>query len=424
MASRTVTPPDNQIHRLLQIQVGEEGTAALVAALFALLEAGRSLSWNAADAMLFHRFGVDGMPFMFIALGSISAFATLTYAASLRHFEKGPLYRVLFLLFGLILGGERAMAYLDLPVLYPALWLTVNVLNTLLATIMWNVAVDACDSRQTGRLFSLFASAGILGSIMGNLLTGPLEHMAGTENLILLYAGLLLVGMALINATIQRSSPLKPAQQTRSNVRASVGVGFEIVRGSKLLQLVAFSSLLTTLLYFSFSFPFNKVVAESFATEGDAAAFLGTFSAIVTAATFMVSFFVANRLYQRFGVVNTALVLPLTYLVGFALLAANSSLAVAIVARLAQMTVHVGLGVSAFNLFFNIVPSQNRDQVLSFNAAVPKQLGVILSGVLLVLVEGALDVHVFLAMGMSLALVCACLLWQARTAYRMAPAQA
>jgi ATP/ADP translocase len=413
-----------QLSTIISVQTDEIETVVSVGMLFAVLEAGRSLAWNTADAMLFHRFGVDVMPFLFISLGSISALTILTYAVCLRHFDKTSFYRVLFLLFGFILVAERAIVALDLPLLYPVVWLTINILNALLAAIMWSLAMDACETRQAGRVFSLFASAGILGSIIGNLLTGPLDRMLGTENLIILYAGLLMVGMSLINSILQQSDSRRPAWQTHASVWASLSDGFDIVRGSKLLHLVACSSLLTTLLFFSFSFPFNKVVAASFATEGEVANFLGTFSAIVTGATFLVSFFAAKRLLRQIGVANTALILPFTYLIGFGLLAANSSLAVAIIARLAQMTVHVGLGVSAFNLFFNAVPPQHRNQVLSFNCAVPKQLGVVLSGVLLVLVERALDIHMLLAMGMVLALVCAYLLWQARTEYRMAPAQA
>ncbi|MEW6569335.1 MAG: hypothetical protein AB1449_14470, partial [Chloroflexota bacterium] len=51
------------------------------------------------------------------------------------------------------------------PALYPVQWLTANIINALLGTLVWSVAGEVCNARQAKRLFPLFASAGIVGGV-------------------------------------------------------------------------------------------------------------------------------------------------------------------------------------------------------------------------------------------------------------------
>ena len=97
---------------------------------------------------------------------------------------------------------------------------------------------------------------------------------------------------------------------------------------------------------------------------------------IATAVTFLVSLFVASRLYARIGVVNAVLLLPSAYLAGFVLFALNFSLINAALARLLQLIVLGGIAGTAYSTFFNVVPSDKRGQVRSFDSGVPEQIGV------------------------------------------------
>ena len=50
----------------------------------------------------------------------------------------------------------------------------------ILGTFVWNIAGEVCDARQAKRLFPLFTSAGILGSVIGNAVTGVIARLLGT----------------------------------------------------------------------------------------------------------------------------------------------------------------------------------------------------------------------------------------------------
>lgn len=400
---------------LLKIRPQEWRLVLLVAALFLCVQAGQGLGDNAASAIFFLRYGVENLPYMYMLLGVLTFLITLLYTVGLGRFLKRRFFS------GLLAGAiamlllERLAVQFELPAFYPLLWLSISVLAMILGTFVWNVAGEVCDPRQAKRLFPLFASAGILGSVVGNLITGAAAQALGTENLLVLYALLLGLGWWLT-----RQIPLGaslPVTGRQSSILADLRAGFDFARSSVLLRLMALASILFSVLYFSVAFPFSKVAAASFPDEAGVAGFLGLFSSITTAVTFLVSLLIANRVYARLGIVNSILMLPLTYIFGFAVFAAAYSLPGAVTARFTQLVILSGLAGTAWNALFNIAPPEKRGQVLAFNNGVPSQVGVILSGVLLVLGGSLLTTVQIFWMGIAVALICLLVVWRMRKAY-------
>lgn len=372
---------------------------------------------NAASALFFLRFGVDFLPYMYIMLGALTFVTTLTYSTGLGRFQKSRFFPVLLAGFALLLVVERGTVFLDFPALYPILWLTVNGIGMILGTLIWNVATDVCNSRQAKRLFPIFTSAGILGSVLGNSITGYVADQLGTENLLIVYAFLLILTLVVVRfiATLNTSFTSKPVSS--SSLLKDFRTGFDVVRGSRLLRLSAYASVLFSVLFFSISFPFSKVAAASFPDEASVAGFLGLFSGIATAVTFFVSLFLANRVYSCLGIINSVFLLPVTYLVGFAVFGLSYTLSGAIFARFSQLVLLSGVCSAAWSAMYNVVPSQRRGQVVAFDNGVPSQIGVVLSGVLLILGEKILTTQQIFLMGMVVAVACAIIVWRMRGAY-------
>jgi HEAT repeat protein len=410
---------------LLQIRPGEERRVALVAALFALIEAGRGLGSNAADALFFRRFGVENLPYMFLLLGATNFLVSLTYAAGLGRFDKRRFFVTILPALAAVLLVERAAIGLDpsagsgqgAAALYPVLWISVNIISSVLGLLTWNIAGEVCDARQAKRLFSLFVSAGILGGVAGNFATGPIARLLQTQNLLIVYAAILLAALALTRAITRQFFRPAHRREAGASFLDEVRAGFDYVRGSPLFKIMAVAAVLFSILYFSISFPFSKAVSTALPGEAEVAGFLGVFSGIVTAVTFFVSLFVANRLYTRLGVVNAVFLLPFAYLIGFVLFAVDYSLASAVVARSLQLVVLGGIAGTAYSTFFNVVPSDRRGQVRSFDSGVPEQIGVALSGVLLILGERVLSTTQIFVMGMIVAAACGALVWRMRREY-------
>jgi HEAT repeat protein len=412
------------VGRALKVRPEEWRLVSLVGALVLCLQAGQGLGDNAASALFFLRYGVDFLPFMYLLLG-VSTFAlTLGYSAGLGRLNHRRFFQWLILgLIGLLLAERLALAR-PFAALYPILWLTVSCMGMILGTFVWNLAGEVSDPRQAKRLFPLFTSAGILGSVLGNALTGLVARAIGTESLLLLYACLLGAAYILTRAITQRFFKPKPATRSRASVVAELRSGFDFVRGSRLMQLVASASVLFSVLFFSVAFPFSKVVTASFPDEAGVAGFLGLFTSITTAVTFLVSLLLANRIYARLGIVSSILILPLTYIVGFIVFAGSYSLPGGILARSLQLVVLGGIASTAWSALFNVVPSQRRGQVLAFENGVPSQIGVVLSGVLLILGDRILAPRQVLLMGLAVGMACGWIVWRMRGAYGAALLQA
>ena len=374
--------------RLLALRPGEGRIVALLAGLFATIEAGRGLGEVAADTLVISRFGAESLPYLFIALGMASMVVALAYGAGIGRFDRRRFLVSVLVAFAAVVLVERLLVMGDASAVVPVVWISVYVIGAILLTVMWTVAGAALDARQAKRLFPICTSAAIIGGFIGTLSAGPLAATVGTENLLVVYAALLLAGGGLTAATAG-GSPRRDAPEPATTLLAELRAGFDYVRASRLLRLVAAAYVLFAVLLFSLSFPFLRAMGEGFDSEAELATALGFLSAAITGASFLISVFVANRLYARVGIAGAALALPLVYLGGFALWLVQFNLATAMVVRFAQQVTQRGISNAAWGALYNVVPSRRRPQALAFIDGVPGQLGTSLSGVLL-LVVGAL----------------------------------
>ncbi len=405
---------------LLKVRPEEGRLVLLVGFLFLFIQAGQGMGDNAASALFFLRFGVDFLPYMYLILGGVTFILTLAYSAGLGRLGRNRFFPLLILGLVLLLLIERLALIHPFLFLYPILWLTVSCMGMMLGTFTWNLAGEVSDARQGKRLFPLYASAGILGSVLGNSLTGVIAKNLGTDNLLIFFSILLGVSYFLTRSIAETYFSPQKTTNKKSSVLNDLRSGFDFVRGSSLMKLISYASVLFSILFFSLAFPFNKVVTASFPDEAGVAGFLGLFSSITTAVTFLVSLLLANRIYGRLGIVNSVFLMPLVYLFGFLVFASQYSLNGAIIARFSQLVILSGVAGTAWNALFNVVPSQKRGQVLAFTNGVPSQAGVALSGLLLVLGERVLTITQIFLMGMLVTLVCGFLVWRMRAAYGQA----
>jgi HEAT repeat protein/ATP/ADP translocase len=405
---------------LLNIRIEEGRLVLLVAVLFACIQAGQGMGDNAASALFLLRYGVDFLPYMYLFLGALTFVTTLAYSTALGRFDKGKFFSSVVAIFIGLLILERAAILFPFAWLYPVLWLTINGMSMILGTFVWNLAGEVCDARQAKRLFPLFTSAGILGSVIGNAVTGVVARLLGTDNLLLLYAILLAIAFYLTRIIASGYFPKTRSFKEKSNLWSDLRAGFDFVRVSPLMRLISYSSVLFSVLFFAVAFPFNKVVTASFSDEAGVAGFFGLFNSLTTASTFLVSLFLASRIYTRLGIINGVFLMPLTYIFSFLVFAGFYNLNGAAIARFAQLVILSGIAGTAWNALFNVIPSQRRGQVLAFNNGVPSQIGVVLSGILLIIADQLFTVQQIFLMGTLLALVCGVFIWQMRRAYAQA----
>jgi HEAT repeat protein/ATP/ADP translocase len=403
--------------RLLAIRPGEGRLVALLGALFATIEAGRGLGEVAADTLFISRFGADSLPYLFILLGMVSLVVALAYGAAIGRLERRRFLVGLLAGLAAILLAERIAVLTGARLMLPLLWLSVYAVGAVLLTVVWTVAGTTLNARQAKRLFPVCTGAAIVGGFVGTLSAGPMARLIGTENLVVLYAALLLVASALTGAIVRgHTRPARTAQASAS-LAAELRAGFDYVRQSPLMRLVAVAYVLFAMLLFSVSFPFLRAMGAAYESEADLATALGLLSAAVTAVSFVVSITLANRLYARFGVMGAALLLPVVYLAGFGLWFIEFSLTTALTVRFAQQVTQRGISNAAWSALYTVLPAERRPQVLAFIDGVPGQLGISLSGVLLLVVGALLAPTQIFVMGALAAVACIWVVLRIRARY-------
>jgi HEAT repeat protein len=397
-----------RLRRAAGIRDAEGTTLGLIAAVFASLEAGRGLGEVGVNSLVLARLPPDALPWLFIPLGLISMVVAVGFGAALGRVRRGSLFGWTLAAIAVLLTVEW-MALAGVPGVVPIAWLTVMAAGAIAITIGWTVAASSLDARQAKRLFPLCTAAAIAGYFVGSLAAGPVARLAGTEVLLVAQAVLFVVAALVIRRLARHSTATGWATPDRASRRVTddVRVGFDEVRRSPLMRLIAVAYVLFAVLMFSVSYPFHLAARSEFPVEADLTATLGIVAAGVTATSFVVSLVVANRFYARFGIAAAALLLPLVYLAGFALWIVRFTFVTAAAVSIAQQVTQRGLSNAAWSAFYNVVPAPRRAQALAFNDGVPGQLGIMLSGVLLLTAGRVLAPDQVFWLGLATAALCA-----------------
>jgi HEAT repeat protein len=410
---------------LFQIRAGEGRSTLLLVLVMLILTMGGSIGSPGISALFFSRVGVEFLPYMFIALAGLTVVTTLVLTALLGRFSKKRLYLVLPVVLGLSLIVARYLVGLDLEWIYPALWLGMYLYWTLQFLVAWGLASMVFDTRQAKRLFPLLAAAGILGTTIGGLATKPLVDAVGAENLLIGWALAFFAATFVIRAVLQdvQEAPLR-SRWDQPSLAQDVQRGYQFVRKSELMRWVSVGALLMGTLFFFVVFPFSKGVTQEFPDEDAIAGFIGVFEGLTTAVAFLTSLFLANRIYARIGFMSALLIFPVIYLLGFGAAGLYQAFATIAALRFLQLVWRLGVADSALQAVFNVVPGERREQTRAFIDGVPRQVGVALAGVLLLVTENAQEPAALFGLGAVLASIAVFVGWRASHAYRGALAQA
>jgi HEAT repeat protein len=397
----------------------------LVIGVMLLTSAGFTLGSTGVEALFFARFGVEYLPYMYMILGILSFLTSLGITALLGRVRRENLYIFIPIAIALLTVIAWMTLFSTWNLVYPILWLGKEVINSLISLVVWGIAGTVCDTRQSKRLFPLFNAGRILGAVIGGIGTGTLVNLIGTQNLLLVWAGMLILAFAFTRALLKDRVPAEPARSSRRKQKQTSLIqemqqGYQFVRGSALMRWISLAAILFSVLYFSIALPFSKSATTQYPDENALAGFLGLFNGLSTAAAFLTSIFLANRLYTRFGIMNALLALPIIYLIGFGSLTLTDTFAVIIAFRFMQMLWLSGIADSAYQTMFNAAPPARRDQVRAFIDGIPSQAGTFIAGMILIIGEQAFSSQQLAIVGLASAIATTFVIWRAGRAYNFA----
>ena len=413
------------IGRALKVHPGERTLVLPMVSLTFVGMAGLVAAQSAANALFFDRVGTDALPAMYLVQGATAFVVMMTLAAVLGRVDRRRAYLAIPAVLAALAVLERALLFTDAAWIYWVLWLTVAFALLLQNVFVWGVAGVVTDTRRAKRLFPLFAAGEILGSVAGGLLTAPLVSLVGTANLMLIWAGALAVALVLCRIVLSVGGLREEAEATRHRRARStpwldLRTAFAYVRTSSLLRWMTAAAVLFSVLFFSLYLPWATAATERYPNAGELASFFGLFWAAMTAAAFLVSVLVTNRLFAAFGIVSMMLVLPLLYLGTFGILIVSSGFVMLVVLRFLDGVWLQGVASPAWETLTNVVPDARRDQVRAFLNGGPAQAGTVIAGVIAIVGQQVLSARAFAAIGLATAALTTYVVWRVRSSYSSA----
>jgi HEAT repeat protein len=416
---------NSALNRTLRVRPGEEPMVGLTVALMFLTWAGYTIGQSSIDALLFAKDGVDELPVLYLLLGGLLFVASLGVTTLLGRMARETLFTLMPLALAALLVAGWLAALAGVELVYPALWLIAGLAFLVQASYLWGIAGLVTDTRQAKRLFPLFGAGGIAGAALGGLVTQPLAAWLQPENLLLLWAGILVLTSILASVVLVRSAlGARGTGQRRVRTTAVQAIrdGYRTVRGSDLLRWMSAAAVLFSVLLYSLYLPFSQAALQQYPDAAALAGFLGIFSGISTGVALLLSLFAANRLFARFGTPAIMLGYTVMYAVGFGILAANSSFLLIVVVRFVQVVWTQGLANSAWEAMINVTPPERRDYARAFVNGVPTQAGTALAGLILIVGQRSLESRQLYLLGLMAAILSAFTAWKAQRSYAAAVA--
>jgi HEAT repeat protein len=181
---------------------------------------------------------------------------------------------------------------------------------------------------------------------------------------------------------------------------------------------------LFALLYNSLSFVFAEAVTDQFPNSDDLAAFIGLFNALINGPALILSIFVANRLFARFGVATMILTLAVIYLVGFAASTIGVGFAALVAFRLIQMVWVNSVWITGWQSLFTVIPPERRGQVTSFMDGGAWPVGMMLAGGAIILSQVLRGGQAVFLVGVAGSVLLLVAMMRVRRAYGPAVAEA
>lgn len=390
---------------VLGVHPSERRSVSLVATLMFVSLAGAAIGESAVNALFFDRIGTQALPLMYLAQAGVTLVAMFALTAVLQRVAHRMIYIWSPLLLAAVVVGERAVLLTNARWIYPVLWVTVAFATLAQAIGLWGTAGTMVDTRQAKRLFPIFGAGGILGAVVGGLLTRPLASVFGIENLLLVWVAALVIAAALCRLCLGSTRGRRESGQRQASLLEGIRSGYSYVRRSRLLTAMGFAAVLFSILFYSLFLPFATTATDRFADADALAGFFGLVGAAITGGAFLLSILLTNRLFARFGVTAMMLVLPLLYLGAFGILLVGAGFATIVVLKVSTGVWLQGVASPGWETLVNVVPDDRRDETRAFLNGGPAQVGTAIAGLVALVGQDVLSARQFAAIGIVASLL-------------------
>ncbi|MFB3922725.1 MAG: Npt1/Npt2 family nucleotide transporter [Terriglobia bacterium] len=384
--------------RLAPIYPGEGRVTLLCLAVNFLVVTGIMFGRNSRDSLFLVYFGVQYLPYMYFANAASLIVCSLAYTTLVDRFERGKFLGGISLLFIASLVASRmvlaGLTQKEHSWFFPVLYMASQVIWYFSLMQFWTFVGDLFDTRQAKRIFPFLAVGALLGMVSVGLFSKQLVRTLGTENLLLVWAGLIFAATALAAYIYQRHRPtrepgVRDAASTPKAVKPSewqkIRDGFREVGREPLLRSMAGYILLMWTVYAVVDFCFNKTMRARYPNPNDLTTFFGIFIGVQGFLCLAIQLLLVRPVISRLGVGKTISFHPGFLVAGTAWMSAQYGYPSVLTTKLGDASMLYTFSDSSYQLLYNPVPLDRRPRVRGFIEGYIRPLSLAAAGGLILL---------------------------------------
>lgn len=398
-----MTSSDSQLKswllRVAPVYPGEWRVVILCLAVNFLLVAGIMFGRNSRDALFLVYFGVQYLPYMYFANAVSLIICSLVYTTLIDRFERGKFLASTSLLFVAALVASRVVLFGHPRWFFPVLYVLAQIIWYFTLMQFWTFVGDLYNTRQSKRIFPFLAVGALLGMVSVGLFSKHLVRWLGTENLLVVWAALLLTATIFAGFVYVRFRPAKESgrrdaasfpKMVRPSEWQKIRDGFREVGGQPLLRSMAGYILLMWTVYAVVDFCFSKTMRAKYPDPNDLASFLGVFVGIQGFFCLAIQVFLTRPVIGSLGVGRTINFHPAFLVAGTAWMSLRFGFPSVLTTKLGDASMLYTFSDSSYQLLYNPISPARRARVRGFIEGYLRPLSLAAAGFLILLGNGYL----------------------------------
>jgi len=345
------------VMRRLGLEPGEGGSFLLMGSLVATLFCAYTIAKVLRDALFLAEFSALVLPWAYIgvALASVG-FVWLEARMARRLTRAGAMwFHQVSAVAVSLLAAFMFQRFRHWTSAWFYLWTGSQAM--MLLPHFWALALDVWDSRRARRVFPLLGGCGLLGGLAGGAYASWAARLMGRTGLLWTLAALFAIAHGL-----SRLARARGTVQASSGAEARVS-RWEIIRGSRYLQVFAAALALSVVVSTLVDFQFKVYVQRTYPDPHALTQFLGHFYVGLNGLSLLVQLGTAGWLIQRLGLVASTSLQPAAVMTFATLSALGSGWWAVLAMRWLQGVVFQTLGKSSTEIYYAAVPPRERRRV-------------------------------------------------------------
>ena len=304
------------------IRKGEGRRSILMFAYIFFVIASLMIVKPVRNALFLTEYGPEKLPFAFMLTAVFAAFIAFNYSrlAGKMPFRLLILSSLTFTIVSLLAIWFLLKHDLRAAWFIYGFYIWVSLFGVIAASQFWLLANYVFNAREAKRLFGFLGAGGIAGAIFGGYLTNYLSHIIGSDNLILLCAGFLIVCIFILERIwknhLGRHQQIFDTKRRKASVHAKLIEPVKLVLQSKHLTYVAAIIGTGVIVANLADYQFNAIASEQISNEDDLTAFFGFWFSNLSVLSLVIQLFFTRILLRKLGVGNSLFFLPAGIFIG------------------------------------------------------------------------------------------------------------